>query len=95
MARERTTLRILNRELEIISEIDPLQLKALSDYINQKAGEVGREQNTEDTIDLLYYTLMALAEEIFILKDKNSDIEKDSNGKIDGLIFQLESSLQE
>jgi len=95
MAREKTTVRILNRDLDIIeTEIDSLHLTTLANYVNRKAEEVGKEQNTVDTMDLLYYTLMALAEEIFVLKEKKSDIENDSNKKIDELILRIESSLQ-
>jgi len=94
MVREKTSIKILNRELVIETDIDPLHLNYLATYINKKAEEVGKEQNTVDTMDLLYYTLMALAEEVFVLKEKKDNIENDDNKKIDGLILQIESSMQ-
>jgi len=94
MAREKTTIRILDRNFDIETEIDPLHANYLANYINKKAEEVGKEQNTVDTMNLLYYTLMALAEEIFTLKEKKDNIENDFNKKIDELILQIDSSLQ-
>lgn len=81
MARERTTVRILDRNFDIETDIDPLHANTLATYINKKADEIGKEQNTVDTMDLLYYTLIALAEEIFILKEKKDNIENDFNKK--------------
>jgi hypothetical protein len=94
MKREKITVRILSRQFDIETDLDPLFVTQLVEYINSKADEISRELDTVDTIELLHYTLMAQAEEIFILKEKKDNIENESNKKIDELILQVDSSLQ-
>jgi cell division protein ZapA (FtsZ GTPase activity inhibitor) len=94
MKREKITVKLLNRQFDIETELDPLFVTQLVEYINSKAEEISCEQDTFDTIELLHNTLMALAEEIFILKEKKDNIENESNKKIDELILQVDSSLQ-
>ena len=91
MAKERTSIKILNTEFDIETEMEPLFVNQLAVYVNERLNEVGKEQNTPDTFKILNLTLIKLAEEIFSLKEEKENIKTELDRNIDELILQVES----
>ncbi|HAM38743.1 MAG: hypothetical protein A2474_03255 [Elusimicrobia bacterium RIFOXYC2_FULL_34_12] len=93
MTKERVSIRILNTEFDIETEMEPLFVSQLADYVNKKLEEVGTEQTTPDTMKIRDLTLIALAEEIFTLKEEKENIKAELDKNVDELILHLESAL--
>ncbi|OGS43477.1 MAG: hypothetical protein A2539_09870 [Elusimicrobia bacterium RIFOXYD2_FULL_34_15] len=93
MSKERVSIKIFNTEFDIETDMDPLFVSRLAEYVNKKLEEVGREQTTPDTMKIRDLTLIALAEEIFILREEKENIKAELDKNVDELILHLESAL--
>ncbi|OQA91980.1 MAG: hypothetical protein BWY26_00572 [Elusimicrobia bacterium ADurb.Bin231] len=85
---------VLGTEIEVETEKDPLQVSSISQHIQHKAEEINRKKDTIDTVTLLYYLVIALAEEVYDLKENKANIENECNKKIDELIFQVDTAFK-
>ncbi|MDD5686243.1 MAG: cell division protein ZapA [Elusimicrobia bacterium] len=94
MTKERVSIKILNSEFDIETEMEPLFVSQLAKYVNEKLNEVSKEQNTPDTLKILNLTLITLAEEVFALKEEKENIETELDRNVDELILHLESALR-
>ncbi|MBN1383955.1 MAG: cell division protein ZapA [Elusimicrobia bacterium] len=95
MAKERVSVKIQNTEFDIETEMEPLFISQLAEYVNKKLNEVRKEQHTQDTIKILSLTLITLAEEIFALKEEKENIKTELDRNIDELILHLESATRQ
>jgi cell division protein ZapA len=94
MAKEGVVVKILDKEYKIETEIEPLFVNQLAEYVSNRLNEVSKEQKTEDTIKIHTLTLITLAEEIFTLKTERDNIKTELERNIDELILSLDSSLR-
>ncbi|MEW6556962.1 MAG: cell division protein ZapA [Elusimicrobiota bacterium] len=92
MAKERVPIKILDTEIMVETEMEPLFVTQLAEYVNKKLEEVKIEQKTVDTLTLLRQTLIALAEEIFTLREEKENIKTELDRNVDEIILHLESA---
>ncbi|MEK9144423.1 MAG: hypothetical protein AAB339_02295 [Elusimicrobiota bacterium] len=91
---DRVTVDVLGKELTVeIEGITPLEAPVLSKHIADKADELKRELNLQDTLALQRFLIVELAAEVYLLNSKMENFDRAEEKAIERMSAALGSAL--
>ncbi|MFH1282740.1 MAG: cell division protein ZapA [bacterium] len=96
MLAEKIRVKINNREFDIDGGgLTPLELSARANYVNEQIEAVADKTNTVDTSKLAVLAALNIADELFRVKESKNSTNGNNDKKLDELIIQLDSAIND
>ena len=95
MLNDKVDIEIYGRTLTVEMEgFNQLEVNALANKVDERMRQIAKESQVVDSSKLAILTALEIAAEYERLKNRMADFDKIEGGKVDGMILDLEKSVE-